>query len=161
MDNPLKDEKGRVLVPMDKDMRLCMSLSGRPGNFGVRFHNFLYHHYKQPYFYKSFTTNDIEGAIRAIRALQIRGCAISMPFKERVIPLIDEVDSSAERINAVNTIVNENGHLKAYNTDYIAVCELLKKNNVSTSASVLLYGSGGMAKAIAYALSELGFTNTL
>ena len=136
-----------------------MSLASRPGNFGTRFQNYLYEALGLNFVYKAFTTDDLEGAVRGIRALKIRGCAVSMPFKEKVIQYLDELDPSAKRIGAVNTIVNDEGYLRAYNTDYIAVHQLLKESGISPSASVVMFGSGGMAKAIAAALAELGFKN--
>ncbi|MCR4328432.1 MAG: shikimate 5-dehydrogenase [Patescibacteria group bacterium] len=144
---------------INKDTVLCISLAGRPGNFGTRFHNFLYRDLGVNFLYKAFTTNDLEGAVQGIRALGVRGCAISMPFKEAVIPFLDELNPTAKGIMAVNTIVNEKGRLTGYNTDYIAVRELLIKNNVPNTASVAVWGSGGMAKAIVCALRELGFKN--
>ena len=142
---------------INKDTVLCMSLAGRPGNFGTRFHNFLYRELGLNYLYKAFTTDDLPGAVQGIRALGVRGCAISMPFKEAVIPLLDDLDDTAKRIDAVNTIVNSQGHLVGYNTDYFAIRELLRKNNVPVASKVLLLGSGGMAKAVAAALRELNF----
>jgi shikimate dehydrogenase len=148
---------------VNKDTILCMSLSHRPSNFGTRFHNFLYRELGLNFLYKAFSSQDLEGAIRGIRALKIRGCAVSMPFKEDVIEYLDTIDPSAKRIGAVNTIVNEEGHLHAYNTDYIAVAELIKKYPLPNHATVpvLLLGSGGMAKAIACALFEQGYKNVL
>ena len=144
---------------INKDTVLCMSLASRPGNFGTRFQNYLYEAMGLNFVYKAFTTDDLEGAVRGIRALKIRGCAVSMPFKEKVIQYLDELDPSAKSIGAVNTIVNDQGFLRAYNTDYIAVHQLLSESGIASSASVALYGSGGMAKAIAAALFELGFKN--
>jgi len=102
---------------INKDTQLCISLAARPGNFGTRFHNFLYRELGLNFVYKAFTTRDLRAAIGGIRALGIRGCAVSMPFKEDCIELVDELDSSARRIMSVNTIVNTDGILKAYNTD--------------------------------------------
>ncbi len=136
-----------------------MSLSARPGNFGTRFHNFLYRELGLNYLYKAFTTRDIGAAIGGVRALGIRGCAISMPFKEACIEFLDELDNSAKGIMSVNTIVNTDGFLKAYNTDYTAVSILLRSSDIPTSASFALFGSGGMAKAVACALRDAGFTN--
>lgn len=142
---------------LNKDTRVCMSLAARPGNFGTRFHNYLYDALDLDYLYKAFTTTDLNAAIGGVRALGIRGCAISMPFKEACIPLLDELDPSAQAINSVNTIVNTNGYLKAYNTDYIAIYNLLKQYQVPTGLTFALRGSGGMAKAVACALKESGF----
>ncbi|MFM2484837.1 shikimate 5-dehydrogenase [Celerinatantimonas yamalensis] len=140
-----------------KDTILCMSLASRPGNFGTRFHNFLYEALDLDYLYKAFTTDNLAAAIAGVRALRVRGCAISMPFKEDVIALVDEMMPSAAQIQSVNTIVNDNGYLKAYNTDYLAIETLLKDYQVSNQLTFALQGSGGMAKAVAGALHHLGF----
>jgi shikimate dehydrogenase len=144
---------------INKDTRLCMSLSGRPGNFGTRFHNFLYRELGLNFVYKAFTTSNLPGVITGIRALGIRGCAVSMPFKEACIEWLDELDRSAKGIMSVNTIVNTDGHLKGYNTDYTAVLTLLKSRGIPTDLKFCLRGSGGMAKAVACALRDVGFAD--
>jgi shikimate dehydrogenase len=144
---------------INKETVMCMSLAARPGNFGTRFHNYLYEALDLDYLYKAFSTQDIVGAIAGVRALNIRGCAISMPFKEASIPLVDELDPSAQAIDSINTIVNTNGHLKAYNTDYMAIAQLLADYQVSPDLSFALRGSGGLAKAVACALRDAGFRN--
>ncbi|MGE8066625.1 shikimate 5-dehydrogenase [Pseudomonas sp. NPDC089569] len=143
----------------NKDTRLCMSLSGRPGNFGLRFHNHLYEQLGLNFYYKAFSSQDLPGAVGGIRALGIRGCGVSMPFKEACIALVDELDPSAAAIQSINTIVNTDGHLKAYNTDYIAIAQLLQTHAVPTDITFVLRGSGGMAKAVASALRDGGYKN--
>lgn len=132
-----------------------MSLSARPGNFGSRFHNHLYELCGLDFIYKAFSTTDLVAAIGGIRALSIRGCAISMPFKEAVIPLIDELGASAAAIDSVNTIVNDDGRLVGYNTDYGAVRLLIA--DIDPATDFVLRGSGGMAKAAAAAFRDAGF----
>ncbi|MDH6235716.1 shikimate 5-dehydrogenase [Cryobacterium sp. CG_9.6] len=144
---------------LNKDMTLCISLAARPSNLGTRFHNFLYDELGLNFVYKAFAPTDLEHAVAGVRGLGIRGCAVSMPYKEEVIALVDEMDASASAISSVNTIVNDNGHLTAYNTDYTAVQRLLAQHSVPTGLSVLLRGSGGMAKAVAAALRDAGFTD--
>ena len=141
----------------NKDTQLCMSLSARPGNFGLRFHNHLYEQMGLNFYYKAFSSQDLPGAVGGIRALGIRGCGVSMPFKEACIALVDELDDSARAIASINTIVNTHGHLKAYNTDYIAIEQLLKKHEVPKDSTFALRGSGGMAKAVASALRDGGY----
>jgi shikimate dehydrogenase len=143
---------------LNKDMTLCISLAARPSNIGTRFHNYLYEELGLNYIYKAFTTTDLPAAIAGLRGLGIRGCAVSMPFKEDVIPLVDALDPSAKAIDSVNTIVNDDGVLTAYNTDYLAVERLLREHAVPTTHSVLVQGSGGMAKAVVAALRDSGFT---
>lgn len=140
-----------------RDTRLCMSLSARPGNAGSRLHNWLYDHYGLDYAYKSFSTTDLAAAVGGIRALAIRGCAISMPFKEAVIPMLDKLEESARAIDSVNTIVNDEGMLTGYNTDYVAVRDLVAHRGIDPATPFLLRGSGGMAKAVVAALQHLGF----
>lgn len=145
--------------PINRDTQLCMSLSGRPGNFGTRFQNFLYEALDLNFVYKAFTTKDLPAAIAGIRALGIRGCAISMPFKEACMPLVDEIDASAQAIASINTIVNDDGFLRAYNTDYVAVRKLIEHHRISPDARLVLRGSGGMAKAVACAFRDAGFSS--
>ncbi|MFJ6001351.1 shikimate 5-dehydrogenase [Arthrobacter sp. NPDC092385] len=143
---------------LNKDMTLCISLAARPSNIGTRFHNYLYEELGLNFIYKAFTTTDLPSAIAGLRGLGIRGCAVSMPFKEDVIALVDSLDPSARAIDSVNTIVNDDGVLTAYNTDYLAVERLLREHAVPTTHSVLVQGSGGMAKAVVAALRDAGFT---
>lgn len=140
-------------------MTLCISLSARPSNNGTRFHNHLYGQLDLNWIYKAFAPTNLEQAIAGVRGLGIRGCAVSMPYKEDVIALVDEMDPSAKAIDSVNTIVNTDGHLKAYNTDYTAIEQLLATNSVPTGYSVLVQGAGGMAKATVAALRDAGFTD--
>jgi shikimate dehydrogenase len=143
------------MIELNKDTTVCASFSARPSNFGTKFHNFIYSELGLNYVYKGFAVEDIRGAVSGLKALGFRGAAVSMPHKEAVIPLLNELDTTAQAIGAVNTIVNTRGHLKGYNTDYIAVRELLRPYR--EMKKVALIGAGGMAKAIAAAMRELGF----
>ncbi|WP_341940737.1 shikimate 5-dehydrogenase [Microbacterium sp. LWH10-1.2] len=146
------------MTMLNKDMTLCISLSARPSNNGTRFHNFLYEELGLNWIYKAFAPTDLAQAIAGVRGLGIRGCAISMPYKEDVIALVDRMDASATAIDSVNTIVNDDGVLTAYNTDYSAIAQLIERNALDPASSVLLRGSGGMAKATAAAFRDAGFS---
>jgi shikimate dehydrogenase len=142
---------------LNKDTRLCISLAARPSNIGTRFHNYLYDELGLDFIYKAFTTTDLTAAIAGVRALGIRGCSVSMPFKSDVMALVDEVEPSARAIESVNTIVNDDGHLRASNTDYLAVQGLIKTHGLNPNDAVIIRGSGGMSKAVASALHGSGF----
>ena len=144
---------------LNKDMQVCISLAARPSNLGTRFHNFLYDELGLNFVYKAFTTTDLEGAVRGIRALNFRGCSVSMPFKEAIIEFVDVMAPSALAIESVNTVVNGGGVLTASNTDFEAVLSLLGERGVDPTLSVLLRGSGGMAKAVAAAFKRAGFSD--
>jgi shikimate dehydrogenase len=142
---------------LNKETRLCISLAGRPTNIGTRFHNFLYRELGLDFVYKAFTTSDLAAAIAGIRGLGIRGCGVSMPYKEACIPHLDRLDRSASALESVNTVVNDEGHLRGYNTDYIAIAQLLAQHGVAADLPFALRGSGGMARAVAGALHDAGF----
>lgn len=140
---------------LNKDMTLCISLAERPSNNGTRFHNHLYEQLGLNWIYKSFRPTDIRDAIAGVRGLGIRGCAVSMPHKEAVIELVDHMTESAGAIASVNTIVNDDGVLTAYNTDFLAVAQLVQ--DLDKDLAVAVRGSGGMAKATVAALKSAGF----
>ena len=89
-----------------------------------------------------------------VRALGIRGCSVSMPFKEAVIPHLDDLDDTARAVGAVNTIVNNDGHLRGYNTDVHGAAWALEAAAVGAEDRILLLGAGGMARAVLYALRQ-------
>ena len=142
---------------LNKDTQLCISLAARPSNLGTRFHNFLYEELDLNFVYKAFAPVNLANAIAGIRGLPIRGAAVSMPYKEECIQYLDELDPSAKVIASVNTIVNSEGHLKAYNTDYLAIASLLASHQVDPNDDFVVLGSGGMAKAVVAALHDAGF----
>ncbi|MCF8570615.1 shikimate 5-dehydrogenase [Gordonia sp. HY002] len=144
---------------LDRDTVLCVSLAARPSNIGTRFHNYLYNELGLNYVYKAFAPADLAAAVQGIRGLPIRGAAVSMPYKESVLDLVDVVEASAAATDSVNTIVNDDGVLRAYNTDYQAVADLLAGASFDRGASVAVAGSGGMAKAVVAALRDTGFTD--
>ncbi|GAA1867235.1 shikimate 5-dehydrogenase [Paeniglutamicibacter psychrophenolicus] len=142
---------------LNKDMTLCISLAARPSNNGTLFHNHLYDQLGLNWIYKAFAPTDLAQAVSGIRGLGIRGAAVSMPYKEAVIPMLDQLAPSAAAIDSVNTIVNDGGILTAHNTDYSAVLQLLGLHEVSPSLPTVVRGSGGMAKAVVAALAHSGF----
>ena len=98
---------------------ICISISEKPGNFGKIIHNAGYEALGLNWIYIPFKITNLEDTIKGIRALGIRGCSVSMPFKEKVIKFLDDIDPLANEIGSVNTIVNNNGILKGYNTDFL------------------------------------------
>lgn len=156
---------------VNSDTKLCISLTSKPGRFGATVHNAGYRALGLNYIYKPCTTNNLEYAIHGIRSLGIRGCSISMPFKEEVIHYLDAISEEAKIVGAINTIVNDSGKLKGYNTDvngvykalseiqevstqqFIFTKELKKKQN--EPQEILILGGGGAARAIIHAFQKL------
>jgi shikimate dehydrogenase len=106
--------------------------------------------------YIAFEVDDVPAAIGGIRALGIRGVSVTIPHKVSIMSHLDAVDETAMNIGAVNTVVNENGVLKGYNTDcHGAVAALMEKTEVS-GKPVLVVGAGGAARAIGFGLAGKG-----
>jgi len=148
-----------MIRKINSETKMCISLASRQGNFGNTFHNYFYKKMNLNFIYKSFSTNDLKHALLGVRALSIRGCSLSMPFKVAAVQYLDDVHTLAKSIGAVNSIVNEDGLLKGFNTDYVAVKESFEKYSLPKDAKICVYGSGGMARAVAHALSDLGYTH--
>jgi len=108
--------------------------------------------------YLAFEGKEIEGCIRGIKALGIKGVSVTIPFKTAVIPYLDEIDPLARRIGAVNTIVNNKGRLKGYNTDALGAAKALEERTKLRGMTCLIIGAGGAAKAIGFMLKEKGVT---
>jgi len=103
----------------------------------------------------AFQNPSIAELVQAMRALPIHLTAITLPHKESVIPLLDEVDAKALAIGSVNTVVNTNGKLKGFNTDVVGIAVALKDATLK-GKSVLIFGAGGAARAVAYHMKECG-----
>lgn len=89
----------------------------------------------------------------------LRGLNVTIPYKELVIPFLDELDEEAASIGAVNTIKIQNGQLKGYNTDVFGFKKsLLSFLAPNTKPATLILGTGGAAKAVAYVIEQLGFS---
>lgn len=110
---------------------------------------------------KQVTTEDIALFVSDLRHSDIRGVSCTMPHKELVLPLVDTLDSAAQAIGAVNTIVHENGTLHGYNTDHIGVVRALSRVTNLTGSRVAILGTGGAARAMAYGLTKAGAIVTI
>ena len=100
-------------------------------------------------------------AITGIRALQIKGVAITMPHKVSLLKLVDSLDPVAEKIGAINTIVNEQGTLKGFNTDWLGILRPLEKRTSLMGKKVAILGAGGAAQASLFACTSAGADVTI
>jgi shikimate dehydrogenase len=109
------------------------------------------------YVYVAFRvkSEELAGAIKGMRALNIRGLNVTIPHKVSIIPLLDNLDPLAEKIGAVNTIVNKNGVLTGYNTDASGFLQALRDKGFEPKGKkVAILGAGGAARAISFILAE-------
>ena len=128
-------------------------------SFSPNIHNYLIEKNKLNMRYMCFDVfeNELENAIKGIKALNIKGFNVTIPHKVEVIKYLDEIDRNALLIGAVNTVKNENGKLKGYNTDGIGfVKSILDKGYKVSGKNVLIIGSGGAARSIAVEMASNG-----
>jgi len=104
--------------------------------------------------YVAFRVEDLKSAIAGIRSLGIVGVSVTIPHKIEIIRYLDEIDSTAEGIGSVNTIINRDGILKGYNSDGEGALRAFESMGVNLKGkNVLILGSGGAARAIAFTLA--------
>ena len=141
---------------INKDTKIYCSFSSNPGNNGCVFFNGKFQEHSINAIYKSFYSNDIKKSIEAVKSLDIKGFALSMPFKIEALDYVDEVEDSVRKIGSINTVVNKDGYLKGYNTDWVGVKKYFE---IRRFDSIYIIGNGGFSKAVQYTcdVMDIGF----
>ena len=93
-----------------------------------------------------------------LRVPYIHAFAVTIPHKESILPYLDEIDETAKEIGAVNTVLNKNGKLLGYNTDWEGAINSLLKFTSLENKKIAILGSGGTARAICYGLAKYNCT---
>lgn len=139
-----------MLTTINKDTKIYCSFSNNPGNNGCEFFNTKFRQNGINAIYKSFYSDNIFKSIQAVTTLGISGFAVSAPFKEKVLEYVDKIDPVAYEIGAANTVINNNGQLIAYNTDWIGVDNKYLPNSIYEFEYITILGNGGFSKAIQF-----------
>lgn len=121
-------------------------------------HNAGYKALNLNFVYTAFDVLDVKLAVDGIRGLGIKGASVTIPHKATAMTYLDEVDDIAREIGAINTILNDNGKLRGFNTDYDAALRALEEKTAIKGKKVVLVGAGGVALAIATGLKKKGAT---
>lgn len=126
---------------------------------GPHLFNALFARYGLDYHYTWFEDPELDEILRVARHLDVKGLSVTIPFKQEIIPLIDEVDEhAAQQIGAVNTVIFSCGTARGYNTDWIGVRKPLVDKKGSRA---VLLGAGGAAAGAAFALVDLDMDVTI
>ena len=109
---------------------------------------------------------NIDTFMRECRKIDFQGFSVTIPHKESVLPFLDDLDHTARKIGAINTIVNRKGKLTGYNTDCMAAVmgleySMKEANETLNNKKVSIIGAGGAARAIAFGLKEKGCDITI
>jgi shikimate dehydrogenase len=122
-------------------------------------HNAAFQQMGMDYIYLAFRVEagELGKAIEGTRALNIRGLNVTIPHKVAVMQFLDKLDPLAEKIGAVNTIVNDEGILTGYNTDASGFLQPLLERGIQPSRKrVIVLGAGGASRAISFMLADSG-----
>ena len=138
---------------IDKDTKIFCSFSINPGNNGCVFFNEKFKQNNVNALYKSFFSDNIKKSVEAVKTLGISGFAVSMPFKIEILNYVDQVDEIAQTIGSCNTVINKEGKLIAYNTDWIGIENYLLQTKIPSS--VLLAGNGGFSRAAQFTFDKM------
>lgn len=96
------------------------------------------------------------GAVESVRTLSFRGVNVTVPHKEHVLTFLDEVDDEAAFIGAVNTVVNDGGRLRGFNTDGRGFMKSLEESGIRAHGKeIFVVGAGGASRAICYYLAQV------
>ncbi|MFC1953061.1 shikimate dehydrogenase [Chloroflexota bacterium] len=122
-------------------------------------HNAAFQEMRLDYVYLPFNvkSEELGRAIQGMRALNLKGLNVTIPHKVAVLPLLDSLDPLAEKIGAVNTIVNNDGILTGYNTDATGFLQpLLEKSIELKDKNIAILGAGGASRAVSFILADKG-----
>jgi shikimate dehydrogenase len=136
---------------INKDTKIYGSFSTNPGDTGCKYFNSKFKHHKMNAIYKSFKVHSLAEAMSGARALGFAGWAIAMPFKVSVMKYLHEIADDAKEIGAVNTVINDNGILCGYNTDWEGFWKAYKSFANYSDELPIIAGTGGFSKAVQYA----------
>jgi 3-dehydroquinate dehydratase/shikimate dehydrogenase len=104
-----------------------------------------------------FLVRDLRDFLRSVEPLGIAGFSVTLPHKQAILRHLDDCDPMAAAIGAVNTVVvRGGGKLYGYNTDYVGVLRALERRMPLRGSRALIFGAGGAARAVAFALAESG-----
>ena len=118
-------------------------------------HNAAFRHLELDHSYIAYkiSAGELAAGIDSLKKIKIAGFNVTIPHKIEIMKFLDDMDTTSKVIGAVNTVSNENGKLKGYNTDMIGFLDPIKKKNLAIKDSqVLLLGAGGAARAILTAM---------
>jgi len=146
------------------DDPMIIGILGHPleKSLSPKMHNAVMKKKKIKGVYLKFDSDSLDHIEYVIRDYNIRGMNVTIPHKSKIPAHLDSVDKNAEKVGAVNTIVNDDGTLRGYNTDIIGIEKAMKLAGFEPKGKrALIMGSGGAARACAYVLKEKGCKVTI
>jgi shikimate dehydrogenase len=146
---------------IDDKTQLTGSIAAKQSRLAPAMYNAAFQSLGLNYLYLALTITNCRKGVEAIRALNFRGVAVSMPYKREVMKYLDKINPVAKKIGAVNTIINNHKKLEGYNSDWIGAVQALKEATSLRGKNVALIGAGGAARAVVFGLKKNGARVTI
>ncbi len=122
-------------------------------SIGYYVHNKLFSYYNMDAVYLNFLVDDLDRFMSSFKG-QFKGLCVTMPFKERIVPFLNKIDTMAQKIGAINTIKKNNEGLFGTNTDWMGAVYSIEKLTSINNKKVLILGAVGAGKAIAFGIAN-------
>ena len=116
-------------------------------------HNAAFQKLELNHVFLAFDVSDLKGFINSARLLNIKGMSVTIPHKIEVMKNLDSIDETAQKIGAVNTIINQNHKFIGTNTDWLGAIKALEEKIAVSGKNIAVIGAGGAARAIIYGLN--------
>lgn len=142
-------------MKISKDSDVYMSFAQTPGNLGAKLYNFFFDVYGINAVYIPRKALEPEVVTDVIKKLELKGASVSMPLKQSIIPLLDDLSAEAKEIGSVNTVINNKGFLTGHNTDAWGFYKTIENLTFKTAT---IYGAGGVVPSILWALKKKGIS---
>jgi shikimate dehydrogenase len=158
------DAESRVKSAVESNMRVpsgSTSLYGILGNpvahsMSPLMHNTAFRFLDIDAVYLPFEVQDLQGAVAGMKALAVKGASVTHPFKRQIFALIDEIDDTAEKIGAVNTLVFGTDGVRGTNTDWVGAVRCLEALLPIEDHKFVVIGAGGAARAVVFGVNNKG-----
>jgi shikimate dehydrogenase len=145
-----------------EDKKLC-GIIGTPlsHTLSPAMHNAAFKELALDFVYEKFDVaeDDLAETFESLKERGFRGLNVTIPYKIRIMDFLDFLSDEASELGAVNTIINDSGYLRGYNTDIFGAVEAIKANGIvleKFNEKVIIIGAGGGARAAAFGLAKLG-----
>jgi shikimate dehydrogenase len=126
----------------------------------VNFHNSLFQRKSLNSVYVNCLVDNLQTFLPAFRDV-FSGFSVTMPFKEQIVLALDKIDPAVSELGVANTVINNHDRLEGYNTDLLAIEQLLKERADLRGKKAIVLGTGGTSRAMAYAAQRRGAAVTV
>lgn len=147
---------------INKNTNLFISIASNPGNIGANYYNKRFKSKSNNSIYLPIKPNsNIKNLKSTLKFMNIKGCSVSMPYKKKVIPILDNIEKVAKKLQSVNTIIQKKGKFFGFNTDAYSISTILKSVIKKKNQRILIVGNGAMSRVFTHFLSSSKYVDSI